>query len=309
MLSAPVLHLFGRQFGVAASDQLEALGVSSWALSRARRSGIVEPVMPNIVRLAGTPDADASRRMALVLAGRDDGCLADVTAGDLWGLRKMPPTRHTLLVRQHRTVSAPEWARVIRTSWPDESMVTLADGLRVTSPLRTLFMLAGHFGPARFEHAAEDAWHRGLIHPDEARAYLAEVRRSGRRGVRRFEQWLEVVGDRSRASQSGLELDLAQALERLGLPRPHRQHPLELLNGVTIHIDLAWPPVRLGLEPGHSWWHGGNERMRQDYERDLECDLIGWRIVRFDEVQLRDIERCARQVAELYRRRLTQLSA
>lgn len=306
VITAAVLHLFGRQFGVATADQLAALGVSPSALGRARRSGLVEPVMPQVVRLAGMPDSTTARRMALVLAGRDEGCLADVTAGELWGFRKMPPSKQTLLVPQRRTVQAPEWARVVRTSWPDESMVTMADGLRVTSPLRTLFMLASHFGPQRFEHAAEDAWHRGLVHPEEARAYLGAVRRQGRSGVRRFEHWLESVGERSRPSQSGLEVDLAHALERRGLPPAERQYRLELPDGVIIHVDLAWPPARLGVEPGHSWWHGGNERMRQDYERDLQCDLVGWRIVRFDEVQLRDVEWCARQVEQLYRIRLAQ---
>lgn len=241
--------------------------------------------------------------MALVLAS-PDGCLADVTAGELWGLRKMPPTRLVLMVPERQRRAVPEWARLVRTSWPDEGMVTLADGMRVTSPLRTLFMLAAHFGPRRFEHAAEDAWHRGLVHPDEARRYLADIRRQGRSGVTQFERWLDAVGSRERASQSGLEVDLARALRRAGLPAPVRQYELHLPNGQIIHVDLAWPGARLGVEPGHSWWHGGNERMRQDYERDLQCDLIGWRIVRFDEVQLRDLDSCVRQVVELYRLRV-----
>ena len=44
---------------------------------------------------------------------------------------------------------------------------------------------------------------------------------------------------------------------------------------------------RLGVEPGHTWWHGGDLGKRADEARDRACDEIGWRIVRHDE-SLRD---------------------
>ena len=115
-----------------------------------------------------------------------------------------------------------------------------------------LFGLAALFNQHRFERAAEDAWHLGLVRPDDAAAYLARVRRSGRTGVRVFELWLEKTALQPRPSQSGFEVDVIQALVRIGLPDPVRQHPLKLPNGEVIHVDLAWPAVRLGIEPGHS---------------------------------------------------------
>ena len=102
---------------------------------------------------------------------------------------------------------------------------------------------------------------------------------------------------------SALETDLLDAIERLGLPTPARQHPLQLPSGREIRIDLAFPEVALGVEPGGSWWHGGNVRMRQDYARDLECAAIGWQIIRFDEEQMKDASWCADQVRNAYRAR------
>ena len=99
----------------------------------------------------------------------------------------------------------------------------------------------------------------------------------------RFERWLEKTAARTRPSQSGLELDVLDAVRRAGLPEPERQHPLTLRNGEVIHVDLAWPRARLGVEPGHSWWHGGDLGQRSDQARDRACDEIGWRIVRHDE--------------------------
>ena len=132
------------------------------------------------------------------------------------------------------------------------------DGLRVATPLRTLFRLAWVFNQHRFERAAEDAWHLGLVTPDAAADYLAAVRRSGRAGVIKFEHWLERMSFRKEPSQSGLEQDVIDAICRAGLPEPERQLPLILPSGEMIHVDAAWPAVRLGVEPGHSWWHGGD---------------------------------------------------
>ena len=46
--------------------------------------------------------------------------------------------------------------------------MTCDDGLRLASPLRTLFTLAIDFNAYRFDRAAEDLWHLRLVTPDEA---------------------------------------------------------------------------------------------------------------------------------------------
>jgi very-short-patch-repair endonuclease len=76
-----------------------------------------------------------------------------------------------------------------------------------------------------------------------------------------------------------------------------------LSDGELIHVDIAWEEARLGLEPGHTFWHSGNEKVRSDHGRDRACDEIGWRILRFDEIELREMRRCVRQVVNIYRQR------
>ena len=107
----------------------------------------------------------------------------------------------------------PSWGRLVYTSWidPQRDVQTRPDGVRVASPLRMLFRLAGFFNQHRFERAAEDCWHLGLVTPSCAEDYLAEIRRSGRGGVIRFEDWLVKVSHRPRPSQSALELDVLDA--------------------------------------------------------------------------------------------------
>jgi hypothetical protein len=88
----------------------------------------------------------------------------------------------------------------VSSLWPASSCPSpverRADGLRLATPLRTLFGLAEQFNQHRFERAAEDVWHKGLVTPDQAADYLATIRRSGRTGVIRMETWLERISIR-----------------------------------------------------------------------------------------------------------------
>ena len=282
---ADVLALFSSQFWVADIAQLKQLGVSPRSITRARERGTIVGVLPGIVRLAGTEETFRSRAKALLLHAGEEAFLSGASAGVLYGLRQMPRSFVEVTVKEDRRAVMPAWGRLVRTSWiePARDVQARADGLTVASPLRMLFRLARTFNDHRFERAAEDAWHLELVTPTEAAEYLAAIRRQGKWGVTRFEQWLEKTIVRARPSQSGLELDVLDAIRRAGLPEPERQYPLTLRSGELIHVDLAWPRARLGVEPGHSWWHGGNAGKRRDEARDRACDEIGWRIVRHDE--------------------------
>ena len=208
-----------------------------------------------------------------------------------------------------RRATLPAPHRLVLTSWVDEErdVDSRPDGLRVATPLRTLFGLARRFNQHRFERAAEDVWHKGLVTPDQAGEYLSAIRKSGKTGVIRMEHWLEKTSFRQRPAQSGLELDFVALAEQVGLPAPIRQLPLTLASGETIHLDLAWPDVRLAIEPGHSWWHGGDLRQRADQARDRACALVGWHVHRFDEAATQDRAATAREIAALYRQRAADL--
>lgn len=283
--------------------------MSARQLRRAIDLDLFVPELPRVKRLAGAPTSSDSRIHALSLYVVDDGFVSGMTSAGTYGVTAVPREYFEVMVPDHRAPELPSWARSTRSSWRLTSdRRDLADGRIVASPLRTLFRCGAMCSDVRFEKIAEQMWRLGLITPPEADVYLQSVRRSGRHGVARFERWLERAIDRPRPSGSGLEVDLATALVRAGLPEPVRQHPLLLRNHEPIHVDIAFVEARLGVEPGASWWHGGDLRTRRDSGRDRACDEIGWRILRFDEVELRDINRCARQVAAIYRTRLQQFA-
>lgn len=303
-----MVALLAAQFWVAGSDQLSLLGLSRSTMDRARRRGVLKAVLPGVVQLAGTEETFHSQAMALQLHAGPASYLSGTTAAALYGLREMPRRMIHVTTYQNHRPTMPSWGRLHRTSWVDTYDTALkCSVLRVPQPLPMLFALAGQFNQHRFERAAEDAWHLGLVTPTDADKFLQAIRRSGRGGVARFDHWLQKTEGRQRPSQSGFELDARDAICRAGLPEPQRQHPLLLQTGELIHLDLAWPGVRLAVEPGHSWWHGGDLRARSDAARDRACDIVGWRVVRYDEESRRDLDAVGRELAQIYATRARSL--
>ena len=304
-----VVSLLTRQHGVASMAQLDELDVSRYAVARACKAGTLERVHRGVFKLAGGTLSFEGVALGVQLAAGPGAFLSGPTAGALRGLRGMPreSIEVTILERRRATLPAPH--RLVLTSWIDEErdVETRVDGIRLAKPLRMLFGLASQFNQHRFERAAEDVWHKGLVTPDEAGEFLAAIRKSGKTGVIRMERWLERSTFRRLPSQSGLELEFVRMIENVGLPAPIRQLPLTLLSGEIIHLDLAWPDVRLAIEPGHSWWHGGDLRQRADQSRDRACALVGGHIHRYDEDATRDRAATAREILALYRHRAADL--
>lgn len=304
-----VIQFLATHHWVASNEQLAALGVSKSTLVRARRRGAVISPVPGVIVLPGVELTLEGRALLAQLAAGREAFVSGPTAGALYGLRGMPTSRVELTVA-FRKVQLPERCRLVRTSWVVEGrdVVVRDDGIRLASPARMLFGLASQFSDYRFARAAEDAWHKGLISPAQAWDFLQANRRSGRGGVKRMEAWLELAVARDRPAQSGLELDVIDIIERVGLPAPIRQYPLRLPSGETIHLDLAWPDVRLAVEPGHSWWHGGDLGQRRDQARDRACNAMGWLVVRLDESAPEEGDRLGRELATIYRQRLLAAS-
>ena len=302
LINPALLHTASRQFGILSRAQLVDAGVSTAALSRARRAGMLIDVTNRTVRVRSSPDTFLARCAAVSLHLEALGFLSGPTAGRLHGLRAMPHrTIHATIPEGHR-VRLPTWARVRWRSRYDADLDrTMLAGVHITAePHRMLHDLAARLSDRRFRRAAEDCWHLGLVTPQSAEQYLRGHRRRGKDGTARMDRWLELALDQRRPAQSGLELDLIEALRSVGLPEPVRQHPLELSSGVRIHVDIAWPDARLCVEPGHSWWHGGNESLRRDHERSLEALAIGWETITLDESLRRDPRQAARMIRRAF---------
>ena len=296
------------QLGVARRAQVVATGVSASTVGRALRAGELVEVLPGIVRLSGRPLSFEGVVMAAQQYCGPASYVTGTTAARFRGLREMPKWPVRLAVRERVRVGTPWWLDVTRTSGIHRlEILEREDGLRIARANLMLLALAHELDDRQFSRAAEDAWHKGLITPASVACYLADHHGSGRRGLSGVARWLKRTGARERPAMTGFELDVIEALVAVGLPEPERQYPLLLPDGRTAHLDVAWPDVRLAVEPGHSWWHGGDEGMRADMSRDRLCARRGWQVIRFDEVARADLRAAALEVREAFDVRAGQL--
>jgi very-short-patch-repair endonuclease len=74
------------------------------------------------------------------------------------------------------------------------------------------------------------------------------------------------------------ELELARALEDRD-PRWQRQFPIEFPGSHTIHIDVARPDIKLGVEVDGEL-HDTVVAIHRDKLRDMQAALLGWQILR-----------------------------
>jgi hypothetical protein len=292
--------LLRRQFGVIADHQLA--GVSARTMARACARGEYELLLPGVLRSVAHPMTFEAKAMAVQLHSGRAGALSGPTAARIYGLRQMPCEHLWFRAADRRRCRLPRWVTRVESAWllADEGAIRLHGCWRVLAPAPMLLTLAELFNDHRFERAAEDAWHLGLVAPNEAAEFLDAHRGRGRRGVARFDRWLAHTTARPRPSQSEFELDVLEAVLAAGLPEPQRQFPLRLATGEVIHLDLAWPEVALAVEPGHSWWHGGDLGSRTDQARDRACGEVGWHVMRYDESYRKELPTVGKEVRATY---------
>jgi hypothetical protein len=296
-----VLRLYATQHDVVTARQLREVGFAYSTIERAEDRGTLVPLLRGVYTQPGREPTFETKAMAAQLFCGPRSYLCGKTAGALLELRQMSRRRIHITRPATTWLPVPDWIRPRHAAFtPVSHVLTLTSGHRISCPFLTLFVLASDLPEAAFHRVGEDMWARKLIDPAGASQYLDWVRRSGRGGVAVFEAWLERVSEWERPAATGLELDLIAALKAVGLPEPVRQHPVTLPDGVTIHIDIAWPDIHLGLEPGHSIFHLGEKNEVRDASRYLRCNEIGWLIVPLLETFKDDLPGVARQIRQVY---------
>ena len=85
------------------------------------------------------------------------------------------------------------------------------------------------------------------------------------------------------------------------LPRPVMQH--RFCHARKWRFDFCWPDEKLAVEiQGGSFVNGGHNRAGQqqkDYEKQRAAVRLGWRVLPFNTIDLKDPEAVVTEVAEL----------
>lgn len=187
---------------------------------------------------------------------------------------------------------------VHRTRRYEPRDVTVHNGQPVTTVERTILDLCRDRSWKTVEVALESAIRKGLTTHTKLRRFLEEGPRQGRKGVRKLRAIL-VEREGQRAAGSAAEVAFLRLVRRAGLPKPQRQHRIDLGHGAVATVDFAWPDARLAVEVDGFDAHGGRDAFYRDRARENYIRDQGWRLRR---VTVDDIRRRPTTLAAALRR-------
>jgi very-short-patch-repair endonuclease len=279
------------QNGVVARAQLLELGLSRGAIGRAVRSGLLRPIFRGVYAVGHTALRREGWWQAALLACGEGSVLSHHSAGALWGLRSAPMFpihvindgdrgRQQARIATHRMLLA-------------RSETNLSDGIRTTTPARTIVDLSPHLpGRARRE-LIERAQDRRRFHPTKIAASLALV--PNRRGARELRALLDLLQPDKDNARSHLERLFLKLVRSGRVPGPEVNYVI-----AGRRRDFVWIEQRLVVETDGYRWHSTRQAQQRDRRRDRELTSLGWRPVRFtyEEVAF-EPDRVARELRSL----------
>jgi very-short-patch-repair endonuclease len=235
---------------VVTTQRLLTAGVSANAVTRRVRDGRLTRLGRGVYRVGPAPGPWTTEAAALHACG-SRAVLSHETAAALWAIRPRVggPVQVTVAGGHRR---GRDWIRVHHAPLA-RGDVRWRDGLRVTSPERTLIDLASTLAPDDLERAANEAQVLGLV---------------ARRGD-------------APVTRSELERRLLGLVRRIGLPAPRTN---VLVAGHE--VDAYWPAERLIVETDGHRAHLTRARFESDRARDAHLTALGYRVLRFTWRQL-----------------------
>ncbi len=155
-----------------------------------------------------------------------------------------------------------------------------AFGLPVVSPTRTLLSLAAIDPPERVTIALDAALRDGKTTEEFLHRRIAQLRRSGRNGIRpllRVMEGAEIV----RGGHSWLEREFLRLLDDAGLPRPDTQAVLGRRGDTLIRVDARFPGTPVVVELLGYRWHRSKPQLAIDAQRVNRLMLDGFTVLQF----------------------------
>lgn len=268
-----IAQLGGRQHGVVARWQLDAVGIGRGAVERRIARGTLHRVHQGVYAVGHKSLTREGRLLAAVIACGPEAALSHRSAGQLWRvlphagilpeITRPPSARERPGIRVHRSTIAADERDVI-------------DGIPVTSIHRTLLDLAGLLDRRRLERALNEAEVRRLTDRLSIPQLLA--RHPRRRGAATLRELLAEKRHVDISRNDFEELFLALVV-RSGLPRPRMNASL-WIRGRFFEPDCLWREQRLMVELDGREVHATDEAFEDDRERDRILLAEGWRTAR-----------------------------
>ena len=161
--------------------------------------------------------------------------------------------------------------------------MTEIDGMRVTTPVRTVFDLATELHPRRVARLLDTCHNRGLVSWPVLHRLVDELGKRGRAGTTLMRQLVAERPVGLRPPESHLEARVNEVLVRHGQRPLTPQVDLGDRNGWIGRIDLVDRADRIALEVQSERFHGSLTDVRRDGELVRRLRLAGWIVLEVDD--------------------------
>lgn len=277
MSDARLAALARRQHGLVTAVQAQTVLTVDQVRHRLR-TGRLERVHPNVLRVVGAPEGWDPALMAAVLASGVGAVGSFLAAAHLWtlaGFWEAPPVEITTPTRRRTRLDG---VVVHDSTVLDGIHVDRRRGIPVTSVARTLCDLTAVCSPNQVGRALDDALRRKLVTLGRVRAVFDDLATRGRRRSTVMRALLDERGPSFHPGGSDPEVRVVRVLVAAGLPRPVQQHRVQV-DGRTFRLDAAFPEYRVGIEYEGFEFHVGRSAFDDRYERDRLLKRARWLIV------------------------------
>jgi len=275
-----------RQHGVFSLTQALAAGFARATVYRRIASGEWTEIAPRVYRIEPSPPLDwRTRTMAKALA--IDGAACRSSALALYDLFAPPDEPEVAVVRNRRTATRGPAPSSDRLEPIDLSVV---DGIRVTTPARSLIDVAGRLPRFRFEDVLDAALVRRIVTADRLRARARDLWAPRRNGCAIVLDLLDERDPAARGARNVWEAKVVRIVRKLGLPSPRVNHRVRVAGRVR-YLDLAWPDVKVAIEFDGFVPHSTRRVFDDDRARQNDLVADGWTVFRVTATMLRDPER------------------
>jgi len=271
-----IATLAERQYGVVATRQLLAAGISASAITTRVRRHRLHRLYQGVYAVGHTALVPLAREMAAVLACGEGAAISHRSAATVW--RMPPPAEGPIDVTVARSGRSRSGLRIHRSRTLTDRDVQVRHGIPITTPERTLLDLADTSQDRDLERAIDEALVQTLTTRAALRAIVDDVQ--GRRGAPRLGALLarenEPALTRSEAEERFLEL-----IRAAGLDAP------EVNVRVGSHMgDFLWRDRRVVVEIDGYRFHSSRKAFERDRLRDAQLAARGYRVMRITWRQL-----------------------
>ncbi|MDX6583458.1 MAG: hypothetical protein QOI10_2642 [Solirubrobacterales bacterium] len=250
---ALVARVAGRQHGLVTLEQLLRCGLSRQAVPRRVASGRLFPVHRGVYAV-GHPELTHHARWKAATVAVRNSVLSHRSAAELWRLLRPNGADPQITVPYPAHPTPRKGIRIYRSRTLAATRTTIRDGIPVTMPARTLADLKRVATPAELRRAIREAEARGLpLSNDHV----------------------------STKTDSDLEDDFFAICVRYGVPLPEKNARIS-----RFRVDFLWRRERLVVETDGYAYHRGRQAFRDDRDRDVELELLGFTVVRFDDSRI-----------------------